>query len=246
MMERAGNRNALALITGASRRLGREIALALARDGYAIGLHFFHSQQEAMESASEIENLGRRVFLLPADLSKASQVDDLFDRIEHVGLPLKVLVNCAGVMPDEDLLAMEVDSWDQTLALNLRAPWLCSRRAAVLMQHDGGSIINITDAGAHRAWLGYPAYILSKSALESLTRLLARRLAPQIRVNAVAPGLVLPSESLSEEEWQRLVKRLPMGKSGDPSEVSDAVLFLIHHEYITGQTLAVDGGYQLV
>jgi NAD(P)-dependent dehydrogenase (short-subunit alcohol dehydrogenase family) len=107
-------------------------------------------------------------------------------------------------------------------------------------------IINITDSGASKVWTGFPAYILSKSALETLTRLLARSLAPKVRVNAVAPGLILPDESTPVEQWDRLVERLPLRAAGNPADVARAVLFFIQNPYVTGQVLAVDGGYQLV
>jgi pteridine reductase len=122
---------------------------------------------------------------------------------------------------------------------------LCAQQAAQRMW-AGGVIVNITEAGVGKAWRGMGVYLLSKSALESLTRLLARRLAPEIRVNAVAPGLILPGEGTSAEEWQRLIARLPLQQQGDPQSVVDAVLFLLDNEHITGQTIVVDGGYQLL
>jgi NAD(P)-dependent dehydrogenase (short-subunit alcohol dehydrogenase family) len=123
---------------------------------------------------------------------------------------------------------------------------LCARAAAGLMGDSGGVVINITDSGANKVWTSYPAYVVSKSALESLTRLLARTLAPLVRVNAVAPGLILPSGELSPEQWQRLVDRLPLQTAGQPADVARAVLFFVQNPYITGQVLAVDGGYQLI
>jgi NAD(P)-dependent dehydrogenase (short-subunit alcohol dehydrogenase family) len=245
-MEPADHPPHLAIVTGSARRLGREIATALARQGYSIGLHYFQSKADAEETAQAIESLGVRAFLLPADLRDEAQVEGMFSEVARTGFCLKVLVNSAGMMPHADLLDMEVEEWDQTLAINLRAPWLCSRRAAVLMQPCGGSIINITDSGANRAWTGYPAYVISKAALESLTRLLARRFAPQVRVNAIAPGLILPGPDFPEENWQRLVNRLPLPRSGTVEDISEAVIFLVNHTYITGQILTVDGGYQLV
>lgn len=235
----------LALVTGAAHRIGRAVALALAGQGYAIGLHYHHAAAAAEETAALI---GRSapVYLLPADLSDPDQVEDLFARVDGLPGALRVLVNSAAVMPPGDLRDMPVADWDAALNLNLRAPWLCARAAARRMGAQGGLIVNISDSGAHKVWTGYPAYVISKSALESLTRLLARALAPAVRVNAVAPGLILPAEGMPPEQWQRLVERLPLREPGRPEDVAGAVLFFLQNAYVTGQVLAVDGGYQLV
>lgn len=236
----------LALVTGAARRVGRAVALELARQGFAIGLHYHQAQEQAESAIEELARMGTPVHPLRADLTDPAQVEDLFAQVAALHHPLRVLVNSAAVMLRGDLRDMPVEEWDATLALNLRAPWLCARAAARLMQPEGGVIINITDSGAQKAWTGFPAYILSKSALETLTRLLARALAPAVRVNGVAPGLILPSENVSPEQWQRLVDRLPLQTAGSPEDVARAVVFLVQNPYITGQILAVDGGYQLV
>jgi NAD(P)-dependent dehydrogenase (short-subunit alcohol dehydrogenase family) len=111
---------------------------------------------------------------------------------------------------------------------------------------NGGLIVNVTDSGAQKAWSRYPSYTVSKAALESLTRLLARAFAPNIRVNAIAPGLVLPSDVVAPEEWERLVSRLPLKRAATLDEITYALQFLIKNEYITGQTIVVDGGYSLI
>lgn len=239
-------RNELALVTGGAVRLGRAIALRLAEAGYDIGLHYNTSRQAAERTASEIEKLGVKVFLWQADLRDPLQIQGLFDRVKGLTVPLRVLINSASVMPRSDLRSMQVADWDDTLDLNLRAPWLCAQAAAELMQGEGGSIINISDSGARKTWTGFPAYTISKAGLEALTRLLARSLAPAIRVNAIAPGLILPSDDVSPQDWQRLTQRLPAGEAGSPRDVAAAVLFLIENQYIIGETLIVDGGYQLV
>jgi pteridine reductase len=235
----------LALITGAAIRLGREIALALADQGYAIGLHYHRSTRPAQELSRQLEGKNVPVLLLQADLTVPEQVRGIFDQVSKYVCPLKVLVNSAATMHTGTLEETSVEDWDATFDLNLRAPWLCTRYAAPLMK-EGGAIINITDAAAGRPWKGYLAYSVSKAGLEVLTRILARSLAPRIRVNAVAPGLVmLPAQDFPDDKWERLVDRLPAKKSGTPQDIARAVLFLIQNEYITGQTLVVDGGYQL-
>lgn len=236
----------LALVTGAAHRIGRAVALELARRGYAVGLHYHRSRAQAEQTAAEIAALGVPAALLPADLADPAQVEDLFARAAALPNPLRVLVNSAAVMQRADLRSMDVEDWDATMHLNLRAPWLCARAAARLMGSAGGLVVNVSDSGAAKAWVNYPAYILSKSALETLTRLLARALAPSVRVNAVAPGLILPSAGLPKDQWQRLVERLPLQASGSPEDVARAVTFFLENPYITGQVLGVDGGYGLV
>jgi NAD(P)-dependent dehydrogenase (short-subunit alcohol dehydrogenase family) len=237
----------LALVTGAARRVGRAVAFALAQEGYAIGLHYFHSHPEAEETAAAIiASTAAPVYLLPADLSNPEQIEDMFERVVALPHQLAVLVNSAAEMKHGDLREMPVEAWDFTFDLNLRAPWLCSRAAARLMGPEGGTVINLSDSGAGKAWTSYPAYSISKSALETLTRLLARALAPSVRVNAVAPGLILPSPELSAEAWERLVERLPLHEAGQPEDIARAVLFFVRNPYVTGQVLAVDGGYQLL
>jgi len=110
----------------------------------------------------------------------------------------------------------------------------------------GGLIVNISDIGANKTWTGYPVYSMSKAGLESLTRLLAKALAPKIRVNAIAPGLVYQSKNLSQEEWKKLLAKVPMKRSARPEEMANTLEFLLKNEYITGQTIVVDGGYSLV
>ena len=235
-----------ALVTGAARRLGRALALGLAGAGFAIGLHYHHSQAAAMSTAQEIRASGVPVSLYQADLTDPSQIEAMFDEVRRSQASLSVLINSAAVMNRGNLRDLSVPEWDATLALNLRAPWLCAQHAARLMQPTGGVIINISDSGTRKTWTGYSAYIISKSGLEVLTRLLARTLAPAIRVNAVAPGLILPPEDMPVEDWQRLVKRLPAAGAGNPGDIVSTVLFLIRNNYLTGQTIVVDGGYQLI
>ncbi len=235
----------LALVTGAARRLGRVLALTLAQRGYAIALHYYHSGQAAQDTAAAIRALGLPAYPLQADLRATAEIEALFAALDGLPHPLKVLVNSAAVMARADVRTVSTEEWNATLALNLTAPFLCARRAAERMS-QGGLIVNVTDAGARRAWSGFPAYIVSKAGLEALTRLLARAYAPTVRVNAIAPGLVLPSEEMPAEEWQRLVARLPIPRPARESEIASALEFLLTNEYLTGQTLTVDGGYSLL
>ncbi|GIV64787.1 MAG: short chain dehydrogenase [Bellilinea sp.] len=235
----------LAVVTGAAVRLGKAIAVALAGKGYAIGLHYHHSEEAAHQTAEELEKLGVPVFPFRADLRDELAIRRMFQQIAETGLSLRVLVNSAAVMPRQDLLTITAEDWDAVMDVNLRAAWLCAVESARIMQ-PGSVIINISDTGARKVWTGYPVYVISKAGLEILTRLLARRLAPHIRVNAIAPGLILRGENTPVEEWERLVQRSPLGQSGSEDEICRAVTFLLESVYITGEVLVIDGGYGLI
>lgn len=237
--------HSLALVTGGAQRLGKVFALSLARMGFAIGLHYHNSAQEANWTKKEMETLGAPVYLLRADLTKPEEIAKLFEIVREFDEPLKVLVNSAAVMPVGHPRELTLANWDSALDLNLRAPFLMAQEAAKLMT-DGGLIVNVTDVGANKAWSRYPSYAVSKSALEALTRVLARAFAPSIRVNAIAPGLVLHSDVVTPEEWNRLVDRLPLKRPARGEEISSALEFLVKNEYVTGETIVVDGGYSLV
>ncbi len=231
----------LALVTGGAHRLGKAFALSLARLGYDIVLHYHSAEDDARQTQVEIESLQRRVTLAPADLTDPGQIQTLVSNLES----LSILVNSAAYMPNESVESLSLETWNTTLELNLRAPFLLAQACAKKMS-GGGLIVNITDVGGQKAWSRYPSYTVSKAALESLTRILARALAPKIRVNAIAPGFVLQSEVVSAEEWERLIGRVPLKRPARSEEVASALEFLIKNEYVTGQTIVVDGGYSLV
>ncbi|HTX92417.1 MAG TPA: SDR family oxidoreductase [Anaerolineales bacterium] len=239
----------LAIVTGAAHRLGREFALSLARQRFAVLLHYQHSERQAEQTRQDVEALGVPAILVRADLSAEKGIAGLIEALDNIlsrkTTTLRVLVNSAAVMPRQDLSAIRAGEWDATLDLNLRAPLLLSQKAAERMP-EGSLIVNITDVAAKKLWTNYPAYVVSKSALETLTRLLAKQLAPSIRVNAIAPGLVLPAEEMGSEEWARLVDRLPLGHSASVDEITGTLNFLIKNTSITGQTIVVDGGYSLI
>ena len=231
----------LALVTGAAQRLGKVFALTLARQGFDILLHYHRSVEAARQTQAEVESLGSRVILAQADLTDSAQLQSLVSDLYS----LNVLVNSAAFMPGGNVEALTLENWDTSLDLNLRAPFLLARACADKMT-DGGLIVNITDMGAQKAWSRYPSYTVSKAGLESLTRILARALAPKIRVNAIAPGFVLQSDIVSDEEWQRLINRIPLKRAARTEEIASALEFLLKNEYITGQTIVVDGGYSLI
>jgi pteridine reductase len=231
----------LALITGAAHRLGKSFALTLARLGYDIVLHYHSAEEEALQTKAEIESLSRSVTLTQADLTDPVQIQSLVSNLQS----LDVLVNSAAFMPHGNVDSLSIENWDTSLDLNLRAPFLLSQECAKKMT-SGGLIVNITDVGAQKAWSKYPSYTVSKAALESLTKILARALAPKIRVNAIAPGFVLQSDIVPPEEWERLIGRVPLKRPARLEEITSALEFLLKNEYVTGQTIVVDGGYSLI
>jgi len=231
----------LALVTGAAHRLGKAFALTLAQAGYDIILHYYSSEKGALITRKEIESLSRGAILAQADLTDPDQVQSLLIRIQS----LDVLINSAAFLPSGKVDSLSMENWDKSLDLNLRAPFLLAQECAQKMT-GGGLIVNITDVGAQKTWSRYPSYTVSKAALESLTKILARALAPKIRVNAIAPGFVLQSDIVPPEEWERLIGRVPLKRPARTEEITSALEFLLKNEYVTGQTLVVDGGYSLI
>jgi pteridine reductase len=235
-----------ALVTGGAHRVGGAISLALAEHGCSVVVHFHTSAALARETASKIEDRGVKCLTVQADLSQYSQVLALFETVDRTGWDVDILVNSAAIMDEEDLLSADEDSWARTIDLNLKGAFFCLQQAAKRMQTHGGLIVNITDIAAHRPWPRYPIHSISKAGLEMLTQVAALRLAPNIRVNAVAPGPVAKPASMSNSRWQEITNELPLKRGGDPQDVAQAVLFLIENDFITGETLFVDGGNRWV
>ena len=241
------NKRPLALVTGSAHRLGFLFARTLAEQGYAILLHYNHSLDDAETAAVKLRLLDVPVFLAQADLTDTNAISGLLRVVDTLSHPLRVLVNSAATMQSSDAQTVSSADWDVTMNLNLRAPFLLAQGAYKRMKKsDGGLIVNITDIAAQKAWSKFPDYSVSKAGLESLTKILARSFAPDVRVNAIAPGLVLPADDFPAEEWERLIKRLPIPRPANGAEIVSALEFLLKNEYITGQTITVDGGYSLL
>jgi len=238
------NSNKFALVTGGARRVGKAIALHLANMGFDVGIHYGHSEGEAAQTRSEIEAEGRTAELYCADLVDPDAISRMFTEIAKKHKTIDVLVNSAAVMPRSDLQVIGWQEWDRILNVNLRAPWLVSVQAAGLMK-NGGVILNISDAGAGLHWTGYGAYAISKQGLNELTCLLAKELAPKIRVCGIAPGLLLKPEDMPGAEWERLAAKVPMQGAGDLASLLATVDLLIENGYITGETITLNGGASL-
>jgi pteridine reductase len=237
----------VALVTGGAHRVGKAIALALARAGADLVIHYHRSAASARDTANEISALGRQVRIVEADLGDVIAITRLFAEVEREFGGLDVLVNSASVFEATDFLTMTPEQWDLTLDVNLRGPAFCAQAAARLMlPRGGGHIVNIADVIGLQPWPRYPHHSVAKAGLIMLTQVLAGALAPTIRVNAVAPGPVLKPPGMPEERWREIGAASFLGRPGQASDVADAVLFLVRSNYITGEVLVVDGGSRFV
>jgi pteridine reductase len=231
-----------ALVTGAGRRVGRAVALALAARGIRVAVHYHASEAEAADTVRQAQSLGAEARSLRADLRLAESAAQLVHDVVAQFGALDVLINSAAIMLRTPLDEVTVQEWDETFALNLRAPFFCARAAARVMRERGGVIVNIADLAGLETWPAYIPHGISKAGVIHMTRSLARALAPSVRVNAVAPGAVLLPESWSAADGERLARTTPLRRLGSPEDVAQAVLYFIDAEYVTGETLIVDGG----
>jgi pteridine reductase len=234
-----------ALVTGAGVRIGRTIAHALLRRGTHVAIHYHTSAHGARQTAVEGEAMGLRCPLLPADLADPAAAEALPARARDALGALDIVVASAGIMERRPLATITPADWDRAMAVNLRAPFFLAKGAAAVMAEAGGAFVAIADLAAFERWTGYPAHVISKAGVVTMTELLAKVLAPRIRVNAVAPGAVLPPDDWPVEARDRLIATTPLGRLGTPADVADAVLYLLEHDYVTGHTLVVDGGRRI-
>jgi len=234
----------VALVTGAAKRLGRASALHLAREGADVVVHYHHSCAEAQEVVTEITNLGRRAICLPADLARKSDIDKLFADTNKEFGRLDILVNNASNFLHADFTSITEEIWDAALDVNLKAPFFCSQAAAPLLKKNNGVIINLSDVAGFLGWTGYIPHSVSKAGVSMLTRVLARALAPEIRVNAIAPGTItMPGDP--PELAADFIKRAPLQRTGTTEDVTAAISFLLNSPFITGEVLVLDGGRTL-
>lgn len=231
-------------MTGAGKRLGRAVALRLAEHGADVVVHYRNSQREAQEAVREIEKLGRRATAIGADLGQVSEIKRLFDEAgKHFGR-LDVLVNSAANFLPASMVSTTERIWDSALDTNVRAPFFCAQAAAPWLRRTQGVIINFADTGGLLGWTGYIPHSISKAGVIMLTKVLAKALAPEVRVNAIAPGTITMEGD--PPEWEAdFIKLAPLRRTGKPSDIADSVLFLVQSKFITGQVLVVDGGRAL-
>jgi pteridine reductase len=235
----------VALVTGAGRRVGRAIALALAAKEMRVAVHFHSSAAEAEETVRLARAAGAPdAWSVGADLRDASACARMIDEVTDRGNAFDVLVNSAAEMHRTPFDSVSSDEWDDIMALNLKSPFFCSQAAARRMR-DGGVIVNIADLAALETWPEYIPHGISKAGVLQMTRALARKLAPKIRVNAVVPGAVLLPEHWTKDDADKLIRTTPLARLGAPEDVAHAVIYLLESDYVTGDAVIVDGGRHL-
>ena len=240
----------VALVTGSAHRVGKEIAIELARQGVNIMVHYRSSDDATVrETLHEIKSEGVDAFAIQADISQPDGVQTVFDAVkEHFGR-LNILVNSASVFHANAFMDVTLDHWRQSLDVNLTAPFMCTQAAVGLMQANdpaGGAIINICDYGSVRPWKDHVDHGVSKAGLLALTRVSALSLGEYgVRVNGVLPGPVLQDKGNSDERWRQIGEALPIGRTGEPGDVGRAVAYLVSEDFITGTILEVNGGETL-
>lgn len=238
-------RSGAALVTGGGKRIGRAIALELARAGFDVVIHYRSSEDAAEAVAGEVRALGRKAATVRADLAVEAQVRTLVaDAADAIGGPLAVLVNNASVFEDDRVGSLGRETWDAHIETNLRAPIVLAESFAA-QAPDGSAIVNLLDQRVLKPDPRFISYALSRNGLWWATRTLAQALAPRIRVNGVGPGPTLPSVHQSPADFEAEARAVPLQRAGSPEAVASAVRWLVDAELVTGQMIAVDGGQHL-
>ncbi len=233
----------VALITGGAHRVGKAITMELAQRGADVIINYNMSKDMALATAEEAEALGVRALTKQADVSNLEEVSTMLSESENLLGPIQILINSASLFTKTELPANTTKDWDRVINTLIQGSFYCSNTVAPKMQASGaGVIINIVDLMAWIPRRGYAAHSVGKAALMALTRQLAVDLAPNIRVNAVAPGAILSPDHYSEKTKDRIASGTLLKRWGTPTDVSRAVTFLIESDYITGEHITVDGG----
>jgi 3-oxoacyl-[acyl-carrier protein] reductase/pteridine reductase len=229
----------IVLVTGAARRIGRGIALRLAREGARVIIHYNESEEDARKTAADCGGAE----LVQANLERVHEIQAMFARIQDRFGRLDGLVNNAARFTRSDPLQITESDWDFIHSVNLKATFFCCQQAArIMLSRGGGRIVNMSSLGGIRPWAGHAHYCASKAGVIHMTRALAKAWAPAITVNSVAPG-VIPFDEIADERVQRFIQSTPAQRAGTADEIAEAVLFFLGGpEFITGQVLAVDGG----
>ena len=236
-----------ALVTGAAKRLGRAIALDLARHGWSIALHYNSSEKEARATAADAATTGVKVALLKADLGRESETATLVERAAAELGPLTALINSASLFENDDWYSVSRESWDKHMETNLRAPFVLAQAFARQVDRaHHGAIVNLIDQRVLKPTPQFLSYSLSKAGLYWLTTTLAQALAPRIRVNAVGPGPTIINPRQSAGDFARQREATVLGRGAEPQDVCDAVRYLLEASSVTGQMIAVDGGQHLI
>ena len=240
-------KNKVALVTGAGRRIGRAISLELANQGTTIAVHYRTSHAEADAVVAEIKSNSGNAQTFHANLEHVAEIEQMVSEILDAFGRIDILVNSASVFAPTPLEKITEHDWDANLDTNLKAPFFLSKLAGAAMRKQGaGKIINLGDWAGIRPYKDYLPYSVSKSALIGLTKALAKELAPEVQVNCIALGMVIPPENYTKEEVERLVNRTLTKQMGTPEDVARAVVFFCETDFATGAILKLEGGRLLV
>ena len=237
--------NKLALVTGGAQRVGKAIALALAQAGAEVIITYHSSADQARATVAEIKQSGGRAAAYACNQSEVASIEDLFSALRRDFDHLDILINNAAIMERKPVLEVTLDDWERVLNTNLRGPFFMAQAAArwMIKAQRPGVIVNIADTAALKPWPGYITHTISKTGVVAMTETLALALAPQIRVNAVAPGPILKPPEWSDEQWQRLIEAtVPLKRPATLDDIAEAVLACVRNEFMTGHTLVIDGG----
>ncbi len=235
-----------ALVTGASKRVGRAIALALAKKGAQLVLHYNTSKDEAQKTSAEIAALGVKCRMIQADLSKPADIEKMVSELKK-DAKIDILVNSASLYFKTPVESADEKQWDTLMDVNLKAPYLLSLAIGREMaKGPGGKIVNIADWSGFRPYKDFMAYCAAKGGLITLTKSLARDFAPKVSCNAVAPGPVLAPPDMDDKEKEAIAKTTALGRWGKPEDVANAVVFLAENDFVNGIVLVVDGGRSIV
>lgn len=233
------------MVTGAGKRLGRAVALRLAEEGADVAVHYGRSEAEAQEAVREIERFGRRAAAFSADLRDVNAIRAMVVRATQQLGGLDILINSAANFLETRFSETSEGRWDSSLDTNLKAPFFCTQAAAPFLQTSGkGVVINFADIGGLMGWKEFLPHSVSKAGVIMMTKVLAKELAPNVRVNAIAPGTItMPGDP---PDWESdFIRRAPLKRAGTPQDIADAVTYLATAEFVTGQILVIDGGRTL-
>jgi pteridine reductase len=242
-MDLKGN---VALVTGGAHRVGKAIALALGRAGANVAIHYHRSATLAEATLAELRALGVEATAIGGDLTAIPEIERVIDEATACWGRLGLLVNSAGIWGTTPIGTVTGERWAKLLDTNLRSAFFAAQRAAPALRAAHGAIVNIADVGALRPWRNHTPYLVSKGGLLTLTEALAKDLAPEVRVNAIAPGPVLLPDDWTAEQAERAARSVLLRRLGSAEDVAQAVVYLASADYVTGVILPVDGGQRLI
>jgi NAD(P)-dependent dehydrogenase (short-subunit alcohol dehydrogenase family) len=240
-------RGKVAVVTGAAHRVGKSIALALAEAGAHVVVHYHQASGAVTSTVGEIEQRGVRALAVSADLAQPAGAEIVFQAAEREFGGVDLLVNSAAIMETGNVLTLTPEAWQRTLDANLSNPFDCAQQAArSMIKRGGGAIVNIADLSSVQPWARYPAHSVSKAGVIMLTKVLAKALAPTIRVNAITAGPLIKPDDWPDARWELVGQHTLLKHTGSGYDVARAALFLLREDFITGATLMVDGGGSIV